>query len=130
MVGGGEMKFFNKTGHRKRKIILIILFLSFIFIFIVFSIKLNLLPALTSYKKNSIDGAAIENDSNKLFSEQESNDIEEMENRKKDLDNRYKEIEQMARELEERQKALDSLIESYDFQVYDLLYRYEPYHIY
>jgi predicted ribosome quality control (RQC) complex YloA/Tae2 family protein len=128
MVGGGEMRFFNKTGQRERKIILIILFLSFIFI--VFSIKLNLLPALTSYKKNSIDGAVIENDSNKLFSEQESNDIEKMENRNKDLDNRYKEIEQMARELEERQKELDSSIESYDFQIYDLLYRYEPYHIY
>jgi hypothetical protein len=122
------MRFFEKVDNSKKKIILIVGLLSIIAVslLIVFSIKLNLLSALTSHKKNSIDGTSIENDNNKLLSEQESDYIEEMENHKRDLDNRYKEIEQIALELNERQKALG--LE--DYQKNDLLYKYEPYYIY
>jgi biopolymer transport protein ExbB/TolQ len=124
------MKFFERIGHHKRNILIIgLLAVVAVSLFIVFMFK------VISYYGNSKDVILIEND-NKileteenrkgLFSEQNSDYIEEIENRKRGLDNRYKEIEQMALELNEHQKALE--LENYLKN--DLLYKYEPYYIY
>jgi len=111
------MRFFSKTNHRKRNILIAgLLSLIIVCIFIVFYVKLPF------YKENSIDINSIENDkktlemedNDKLLSEQKSNDIEE----KEILFTRIRDMFDLS-----PPKFIDMSDLSH---ISDLLYRYEP----
>jgi flagellar biosynthesis/type III secretory pathway M-ring protein FliF/YscJ len=132
------MKFFTKISKSKKALIIGFLSLVVVFIVVVFSIKFNFLPALTTNKEDTIDRAAME---------------KELEQATHEFQERYKELEKQKNKPEyliepklsegdsvkampfiEKPRtprlAYDDSDDSDDSFVFrDLLYRFEPYHI-